>query len=898
MSVYPLATATSIATPSTATKLAPLVQPVSFVPRKSGIARSRLVEAMERASSRRLVLLTAPAGWGKTNVVTDWAHQTAHIVIWCALDGRVISASSLLGRIVEAFARELRGPFEDLAAMCRTATTPDGNRLVAALAETCRHLDHELTLVLDDLAYGGDGSDAMLDALLDELPDRVHLVITSRVVYPRPVARLRLRGAIAEFGIEDLRFQADEVEHFWATIPGVHLSLEDITLTCEVTEGWPGGLGLMAIAMSGSPSPSAVLHGFTGAHREAAAYLAEEVFNHQASVMKRFLVGASLLDRFTADACDAIFQGQGSRELLASLITCNPFLIPLDAQGEWFRFHRMFGEFLRTQVVFLPADVSLLRLRASRWLAEQDDIEGALPHAVASGDLEALLDLLERTAQRPTFHPELTQTFLSTVDGISVERLRSRPIVLRTYASLLTVSGRLDEARAMAEELCAVEVAGERGVPPEAEALAIKSRVAAYVGDDALTERWANHALTMLGQRDDPLRADLALSLGWAYRRRGDLQGSTEQFDRAVRFSRTSGPALATLWGTRYLALDWLMLGRLDDAAVLIDDEIARVHGTGVYCDFARAALLVGRAEIVYERNDLDSARPALDEAIAIARQAGDAKILANAYGALAWLERAHGDYERAHHAAFRAQRVMDGVIEDALLATIALDRGNIAAAQRWAERSGIRLGDPILPDQSPLLVLTYARVRAAAGAVADAIAYLERAATSYAERGWLRAQMQAWAGLAAVQDAAGERDEALDALACAVRLAVPEGFVRSLLDAGPRIDGLLRELARSDRLSLAERQWAMQVITGPSDVPASGSTAPTVSPLVESLTERQAEILALVAGGHSNREIAEALFLAEGTVKAHVHQIYGKLMARNRVEAIANARRFGLIAG
>ncbi|MGB3329114.1 MAG: hypothetical protein WBA46_09185, partial [Thermomicrobiales bacterium] len=408
----PLTSAT--ASPSPSITLAPPTRPELTLPRRTGIARTRLVEALDAVAGRRLVMLTAPAGWGKTNAVTEWAHQTSHRVVWCALDASMTSAPVLLGQIVRAFAGALHGPFDDLATICRTATTPDGNRLVAMLVEGCRTFDRDLTLVLDDLDYEGAGVDALLDVLLDGLPDCVHLIITSRMVYPRPVARLRLRGEIAEFGIDDLRFQADDVDRFWADLPAVRLPEPERARTLELTEGWPGGLGLMAIAMSGPEHPSSVLRGFTGAHREAAAYLAEEVFNHLPSHMKRFFVGAAMLDRFSADACDAIFQTQGSRDLIASLVTCNPFLIPLDSQGEWYRFHRMFGEFLRAQVAYCPSNPQVAHLRASRWLAEHGEVEAALPHAVASGDSGAVLDLLEAIAQRPTFHPDLSQTYLAT----------------------------------------------------------------------------------------------------------------------------------------------------------------------------------------------------------------------------------------------------------------------------------------------------------------------------------------------------------------------------------------------------------------------------------------------------------------------------------------------------
>ncbi|MGC4191372.1 MAG: LuxR C-terminal-related transcriptional regulator [Thermomicrobiales bacterium] len=848
------------------------------------------------------MLLTAPAGWGKTSAAAEWAWQTSLPVAWCQLEGHSYDAMSMLRRMVESLDGCMPGTMDDVLPVVRTAETANLDRAVTLLDEALRTTGTDMVIVLDDAAYDGDGVELLIDILLDSLSEGVHLLITSRAAFPRPISRLRLHGEVGELGADDLRMQDDEVARFWESVLGDPLAPEDVAATLATTEGWAAGLGLMALAAIGVPDVSALIRSYGGMHRDVASYLSEEVFTSQPRPVLELLAVASLIGPFTPSGCDEVLGRNDSADLLGRLGPHNPFLVPLDDRGEWVRIHRMVGEYLRLRTDLLPNDLSTARRRAGRWLLRAGMIEAAYPHFAATGDIDGLLDAFEQIAARPILPPDLAATALDVADHIPIDQLRRRPVALRFCAWLLVRSGRLDEATDLATELRALGTQADEAerLRLEAEALAVESRIGAYQGDDEFTVRVSDAALALLGSGDDALRADLLLSLGWIRRRQGDLPASTSLFDQAARLGRRAGAAQAALWGTRYLALDWLTLGRLRDAAVLIEDELARIGEGDEFCDFARAALLVGRAEIAYERNTLDESWAAVEEALAIAHRAADAKVLMNAYVARVWLDRACGDLDAAQEAALRAHRLMNGSNEAALQAFLALDRGNLATAMQWAESTGACIDAPAssVCDTSPIAVVACARLQAASGNGAGALALLQRADREWERRGWVRPHIVARVWYAVFSAEAGLADQAEDAAVEAIRLATPEGYVRCVLEPGRAIKPILREALRSRRLSEAERTHALAILGASTrDGDRSAGAVDGDSPLlVERLTERQSEILALLATGRSNREIAEALYVAEGTVKAHVHQIYGKLMASNRLEAVAHARQLGLL--
>ena len=868
------------------------------VPQLESVPRPRLVELLERAAQRKLSILTAPAGWGKTSLLAEWTRRTEMSVVWVSFDATDREAIRFLRLIVEACEAWKPGLMADVHSSLLVPHVANPEQVFDDLFDVLSGIDCEIAIVLDEPPLDLPEIASFVDTLVRHSPANTHLLVASRAEFPLPVARMRTRGDVTELRMDDLRFTDEEIARFWNAIPDIAFGPEEVALSREITEGWAAGLSLAAMASVGSSTPRETLLGFGGAHRDVAEYLTEEVFATQSMEMQDFLIRTSLLDGFSASLCDEMLNRQDSQDVLLYLEICNPFLVPLDGEGRSYRYHGMFSGFLRTCLHRLSLEeITSLHLRAGRWYEREGCIDDAVKHFLAADAQGDVVRVLDTIAHRPVVTADETACFVAWASAVPAELLQAYPAVLRFYARTLTLMGRLDEARGLVRVLRSSEAglseAQQRHL--EAESLAIESRIGAYVGDNQATIASAEQALALVGSGDDALRADLLLSLGFVHRGLGDLRKSTALFDEASRLGRSSGSSQAELWGVRYLAVDWVTQGRLADAWALISDELTRINQAGSSRDFARAALLVGRAELEYERNDLAASRESVEEALRIAQVAGDAKILMNAYVAQMYLDFAEGKTESSLHAILRAQRLLNGRQEEALHAGILLAIGNVAAARQWADASGFTLSDPLLCDRGSAEQVIFARIRFESGAQEDAIALLERLREDAEEYDWVKRVIQLGAVLAGAYQRVGDMDRAIEAIENAIRLAASERYLRSILEAGNDIESLIRIVLRRGTLSPVERAFALDIVLACARSDGGLPDRETL-PLVEPLTDRQFQILNLLAAGRSNREIAAELFVAEGTVKAHVHQLYGKLMARNRIEAIANARQLGLI--
>lgn len=869
------------------------------VPQLESVPRPRLVERLERAAQRKLTILTAPAGWGKTSLLAEWTRRTEMSVVWVSFDASDREAIRFLRLIVEACEAWKPGLMADVLSSLLVPHVANPEQVFDDLFDVLSGIDCEIAIVLDEPPLDLPGIASFVDTLVRHSPANTHLLVASRAEFPLPIARMRTRGDVTEFRMDDLRFTDEEIARFWNAIPDIAFGPEEVALSREITEGWAAGLSLAAMASAGSSTPRETLQGFGGAHRDVAEYLTEEVFATQPMEMQDFLIRTSLLDGFSAPLCDEMLNRQDSLDVLRYLEICNPFLVPLDDEGRSYRYHGMFSGFLRTRLHRLsPEEITSLHLRAGRWYERAGCIDDAVKHFLAADAQADVVRVLDTIAHRPVVTADETACFVAWASAVPAELLRAYPAVLRFHARVLTLMGRLDEARGLVRVLrsSGEELSDAQRRHLEAESLAIESRIGAYLGDNQATIASAEQALALIGVGDEALRADLLISLGFVHRGLGDLRKSTGLFDEAARLGRSSGSPQSELWGVRYLAVDWVAQGRLADAWALISDELDRIDQVGSFQDFARAALLVGRAELEYERNDLAAGRGSVEEAIRIAQVAGDAKILMNAYVVQMHLDFAEGNIESSLHAILRAQRLLNGRQEAALHAGILLASGNLAAARQWADASGFTLSDPLLCDRGPAEQVTFARIRFESGAREDAIALLERLREDAGRYDWVKRVIQVSAVLAGAYERMGDTDRANDAIETAIRLATSERYVRSILDAGGDVETPIRSVLRRGTLSPVERAFALDLVRASS---RSDGVLPNreTMPMVEPLTERQFQILQLLAAGRSNREIAAELFVAEGTVKAHVHQLYGKLMARNRIEAIANAHHLGLVA-
>jgi LuxR family maltose regulon positive regulatory protein len=564
------------------------------------------------------------------------------------------------------------------------------------------------------------------------------------------------------------------------------------------------------------------------------------------------------------------------------------FLIPLDQERRWYRYHAVFRQYLRDRLQALdPAAERRINATVSRWFERQGDGVEAVSYALRAGETDRAADLLESLAEDLLLHRGEAHTLARLANQLPDDACLRRPSLHQFHAWALVLLGRLDDAAAIADRL---EASNE---DMAAQIAGIRSRIAAYRGDQ---EDAIRHATSALGNgQGGPVkqwfRADTLLSLGFAYRVTGRIDEALDAFNQASVAGWSCGFAHGALWGTRYAALTLMSQGRLRDAEEVVERGFDRAAATGMDHGAPLAALLTSRGEIRYEHNDLTGARADLERALAIAQDVGDAKMLMNAYVAMSQLEQAAGDDELARRYAHRATLVFDGPGEKANAAWIALRQGDLGSVRRWIEQYTRDAGEA--PDlcigEGEQIML--GRAMLATGDSSRAARFLEDLLAQADDSGRAGRAMTIRLLLAVAVSTNGDEARATEYLQPAMDLAMAEGYCRSLLDEGPAVSGLLRRWA-SGQVPRELRRFALRVLAPGGQLDTnSGHTGA----LLEPLTPRQREVLALMEDGLSNREIAARLFLSEGTVKAHMHQIYARLMVRNRAEALVAARELQL---
>jgi LuxR family transcriptional regulator, maltose regulon positive regulatory protein len=863
---------------------------VPTLPAPPSVARPRLVKQIDDGISGRLVLITAPAGWGKSNVLADWANQTSLDVIWVSCESIGESVSRFMRTVVAAVDTICPNFGRDLYAMLRTPRPLPAEHMFTILADSLRAYDAQFALVVDDVHLIDDPE--IVDGLYRLVtagPENLHLVIAGRNAPTWPFARLRAHGEIVEIGIRELAFSTEEA----GVLLGLDGQAEQVVEALQQrSEGWAAGLRLAKLWLERLGNPSTLEDIFHGNHRDIADYLAEEVINHLPEETEQFLLATSVLDRFSASLAEEVSGIEGAGRILDDIERQEMFLIPLDHERQWYRYHGVFREFLRARLNrrYPGREQELLR-RAAIGCETQNLLTDAASYYVLANDYEAAADLVDRAAESLLLRQGETLTLIRLVEQLPAEIVQRYPALQRYFAWALVLVGRLQDAEALAAdfERNLDGVSEEKRAFQQAEIASIRSRIAAYRGDHDATIAYAVKALEYAHPTMDWFRADALLSLGFAYRAVGRIDDACNVFAQAARLGWDTGFSHAALWGTRYQALTHLSQGRLRDADALVESEIERARRLGLEAGPPYAALLVSRGELRYERNDLQGARLDLSQALALAREVGDAKTLMNVYVALALLEDAEGHPDQAREKMRRAINIFDGSGEKAMDAWLALRHGDMSPVRSWMDAYIAEEGNqPSLScgEQEQVML---GRALLLAGDPVRGRAFLEDLLQeSMRTRRWGRA-LSIQTLLAVAADEAGDEARAFQYARGVLDLAMREQYIRSILDEGPAFLRVMRRAIRQDD-SPARRQYAALLLAAAE--PASQADPLDQHALVEPLTARQEEVLTLMAEGRSNREIADMLFLAEGTVKAHVHQIFSKLMVRNRAEAVRAAQR------
>lgn len=886
------------------------------IPRCEGVPRPRLIDIVRHGARRKLTVVSAPAGWGKTTLLSAWIADESMPVAWLQLDRDDASPTRFWRHVAVALNRAQPGIADDVLAVLQGV----GHNVPApqvALVHAVAALPGDLALVLDDYHLIANGAvHGQVAELLENLPPSFHLVLGTRSEVPLPLARLRSQGNLTELRAADLAFTAEEARAFFATMGDASLTEADVATLRQRTEGWVAGLHLAALALQRREDVADFIAGFSGNQRDIADYLGEEVLRCQPDDLVAFLLQTSILDRLSAPLCDAVIGRDGAQAWLERIERDNLFLIPLDDERTWYRFHRLFADVLRRRLLHDRPDlVPNLHRRAAAWFEREHAFVEAVHHSFAAADADAVATLIERHYDRLLWACGEVEGLLGWLRALPPELLRQRTRLGLAEAWALLVTGRDAEAqRVLAEVEQRIDAAPGNGSPrPDpggpadrpwrGEVAAIRARLAALQGQPSAAIPYGRQAVALLPPGRGSLRADVALDLGFAHLALGELTSAVEAFEEAIASGRATGNLRATLYATRYLGVVRVLEGRLRAAEVIYEEAVAIVTAEHDPPPPALGAVLVGLAELRYERNDLTGARRYLTEAIALGQRGAEVKIIVTGSLALARVYQAEGDWPRAREAAGRAARLLPDPSIMAAWKRITLAQGDLAAVERWVANADLRPeGDPTVAREPEYVALVRVYLaRRDVGAASSLVTKLRSAAEAGGRVGTL---IEVLLLEAVARELQGERPEAIAALDQALFLAEPEGYARTFIDQGPPVAALLAAALRTRRPDngaspvAPSRAYRRQLLRAMDETqPASADDgAQAEGQLSKPLTGREREVLRLLAAGRTNREIADELFVAVGTVKAHVHRIYGKLDARGRTEAAAIAKDLALL--
>ena len=891
----------------------PIVDTKFYAPRsrRSLVPRSRLDDRLRQSADVRLTLVSAPTGFGKTTLLSKWVEANAsaeRTVAWLSLDPADNDATAFWTSVAASLRRALPSA-ATAGAMLQEPGPPPMESVVAALVNDLATVEGEVTLVLDDYhVIDAPDIQEQLASLIERLPPHVHVAIATRADPAFPLARLRARGELVEIRAADLRFTGDEATTYLNEVAGLGLAAGDVAALEERTEGWIAALQLAALSIQGRDDASEFIESFAGDDRFIVDYLAEEVLQRQSHEVRTFLLHTSILDRLTAPLCDAVTRQSGGRGMLEALDRGNLFVIPLDARREWYRYHHLFVDVLRARLTNDdPNTVRELHRRAAEWFDRHGERAEAIRHALAGEDNERAAHLIELAI------PELRRARQETtlrrwLGALPEDVFRNRPVLSVGYVGALMSNGELEDVEARlsdAERWLEPTAPGGMVVEDEAEFARLPSAIAMYRaaqsqlrGDMESTLAHARRALELAAD-DDPLgRGGAAGLLALAHWSSGDLEDAYEYWTDAVDSLDRAGHTVDAVACMRALAEIRIAQGRLRDARRTYERALERAtagHATPLR---GAADMHTGLAELALEANDLDAAADHLLSSAqldgegsglplnASRRRVGAALVMAaegNADAAIVLLDEA----ERAYVGEFFP--VMRPI--SALKARIRIVQGRVADAGHWVSERDLSANDELyyLAEYEHVTLARVLMSRSIADAddrpMREAITLLERLLAAAEAGGRQRTVVEVLALLAVARRALGDTATSLNAMRRALDLAEPEGFVRTFVAEGAPMTALL-EAAVAHGLNAA---YARRLL-------AAGQRPPR-QPLEEPLSERELDVLRLLASDLDGPGIAAELVIGLSTVRSHTKSIYAKLGVNSRRAAVRRGEELGLMA-
>ena len=888
-----------VSTPILATKI--------YIPssRSNIVLRPRLIDRLNKGlqHTSSVTLISAPAGFGKTTLVSEWIADCERPAAWLSLDEGDNDPTRFLAYLVAAL-QTIAGNIGEgvLAALHASQLQPPPiESVLTELLNEITTIPANFILVLDDYhVIDSKPIDHAVTFLLEHQPPQVHLVIITREDPDLPLARLRAQGKMTELRALDLRFTTSEGAEFLNRIMGLNLVAEDIAALETRTEGWIAGLQLAAISMQGHQDAASFIQSFTGSHHFVMDYLVEEVLQQQSESVQMFLIKTSILDRLCGPLCDAVLLDSSApgQETLEYLERANLFIIPLDNERRWYRYHHLFADLLRQRLHqsfgstagSTESRVYELHIHASQWFEDNDLVMEAFRHAAAAKDIERAERLIDGKGIPLHFSGGVTP-ILGWLESLPPAVMNARPSLWWRHAAMLLING---QTIGVAEKLQSAETALSviwQGAEPDEKTRGLIGQIAAATATLALTRydidtmiAQSHRALEYLHPGNLFTRATANWTLGYAYLLRGERVEARLALTESISLSQAAGAVFSLILAT-------IGLGNVQE----VDNELHQAAETyqrvlqwvGDKPQQIIGEAHLGLARVLYEWNDLEAAQQHGEQSLQLAKQYErviDRFLISEVF--LARLKLAQGDVESAASIlaqadqSARQQNFVHRIPEIAAVQVLTLIRqGNQAAAAHLA--------------QTHKLPISQAHVHLAQEKPSDALAVLDSWDKHVDAMGWKDERLKVLLLQAVSHQALGKDEKALHLLSSAMELAEPGGFIRIFVDLGAPMARLLSKMKGDDARMQEYVHKLLAAFNQQQDTLASSFIQ---QPLVEPLSQREMEVLQLIAQGLSNDEIGKRLFLALDTVKGHNRRIYDKLQVQRRTEAVARARQLGLL--
>jgi ATP/maltotriose-dependent transcriptional regulator MalT len=874
------------------------------LPRPKAVSRPRLIARLNEGLVGKLTLISAPAGFGKTTLVSEWVSGCDQKIAWLSLDEGDNDPTSFLTYLVAALQTIAPNIGKGVLAILQSPQPPPIESILTALLNEITTFTDNFVLVLDDYhVLDAKLVDNVLAFLLGHLPPYMHLVIATREDPHLPLARLRARGQLTELRAADLRFTPAEAADFLNQVMGLNLSAEDIAALETRTEGWIAGLQLAAISMQGHQDYTSFIQSFTGSHHFVLDYLIEEVLHQQPEDVQTFLLRTSILDRICGPLCDAVLGSPSAsgQETLEYLERANLFIVPLDDERRWYRYHHLFAELLR-QRLGKPKEFAEFNLRASQWHEENGDLGAAFHHAIAAGDFVRAAGLAEAAWQgmEESFQ---TAAWLGWVKKLPEDVIRVRPVLCTMLGQAFANAGKPEpsELRLQDAERCLDDsaIANEAQLKTLPAMIALARAYNAQVqGDPTATVKYAELALQLIPE-DDFIRRAMAISTlevtNWAsgnlesaIRGIGDWMESMTQLGNYVYVVASAYAVAELLEG----------LGRLSEAERTYKAALQLAAQHGPEAEHITAHHHLGLSMIYHQRGDDTLAAHYLNQAAELGLQTTLVDWLYRWNVAQAQLKEAAGDLETSLALLDEANRVyIQTLVPDlrpiaARKARIYLKQERPDKAWAWAAERGLSLTDEV-SYLHEFEHLTLARLEIANPLVNTLLTRLLQAAEAQNRRG---SALDILLVQALAYEAQGNHPQALAALERALSLAEPEGYVRIFVDEGEAMRLLIEKQSHNRDYPLSDYvDKLLAAFTQPMAAPKS-TIIRQKSDMIEPLSERELEVLKLLRSELSGPEIARQLIVSLNTLHTHTNNIYNKLGVNNRRAAVRRAEELDLL--